>query len=45
VPRAACAKYERTITDVRAKLLRAYSSEISSSGLKPQAGANIEIAD
>ncbi|CAB4717067.1 unannotated protein [freshwater metagenome] len=43
-PRAACDKYERTITDARARLLRASASSISRSGLNPQAGASIEIA-
>ena len=45
VPRADCATYDKTITDARARLLRASSSVISKSGLNPQAGANMAIAD
>ena len=45
VPRAACATYERTMTDTRASWLRASSSDVSSSGLSPQTGANIATAD
>ena len=45
VPRADCATYESAITETRARLFRASSSEISSSGFKPHAGASIAIAD
>ncbi|CAB4686857.1 unannotated protein [freshwater metagenome] len=45
IPRADCARYERTMTDARARFERVSSSEISRSGLNPHAGASIAIAD
>ena len=45
VPRADWATYESTITETRAKLLLASSSEISSNGFNPHAGVSIAIAD